>query len=209
MTKLVHLALAAAALLSVIGALSSTAGAVTWHNSGDTTFQATTGTGTLSSTGTSLTCPGTVGHATGTVAATPAGGATWAAMTGTWTWGTCVLGVSGWTVDCDYTFTAQSQSGAVTSGAFDVTCGLYLVGNKLCHLGGTITGSYTNQSPPFTWGQLTFNTGGNLTTSNGPSGTCPLGSDDRVHLTEMNYALNIASGGPPPYHLGPIITRTA
>ena len=195
MSKIVRFAVLVASLMSLFAVMSSTAGAVTWHNSGSTAFTATAGPGTLSSTSASLNCTGA--SATGTAPALTVG-ATYA-VSGTATFTGCSLGGVATGVDCGYTLTGTSQSGSVTSGAVDVTCGVYQFGAKLCHIGGSASGTYTN--PVSGVGVLALATGGNLITSNGTSGSCPLGNGDRGHLSAFSFRTTSANP--------PVITRTA
>lgn len=204
MSRIARLAVLVVALTSLFAVMSSTAGAVTWHNSGDSTFTATAGAGTLSSTSAGLACPAG-GTATGTVAATPAVvpvGA-WSAVTGTVTWTGCTLGVSGYAVDCAYTLTASTWTAgtpATTGGSADVTCGVYLAGAKFCHISGSVTGTYSNPVGA-TKGSLAIATGGSLTVVNGPAGSCPLGNGDTGHLSASTFTVTSGTGGP-------VITRT-
>jgi len=195
MSRIMRFAVLVASLMSLFAVMSSTAGAVTWHNSGSTTFTATAGAGTLSSTGASLACTSASG--TGTAPASTVG-VTYS-VSGTATFSGCTLSGISTGVDCGYTLTGTSQSGSVTSGTVDVTCGVYQFGTKLCHIGGSVSGTYTN--PVSGVGVLNLATGGNLILSNGPTGTCPLGNGDRGHLSAL--AFRTTSANPP------IITRTA
>lgn len=203
MSRIARFAVLVVALTSLFAVMSSTAGAVTWHNSGDSTFTATTGPGTLSSTSAGLACPS--GTATGTVAATPAvvPVGNWSAVTGTVTWTNCTLGVGGYSVDCAYTLTASTWtagSPATTGGTADVTCGVYLATSKFCHISGSVTGTYSNPVGT-TKGSLAIATGGSLVLANGPAGTCPLGNGDVGHLSASTFTVTSGTGGP-------VITRT-
>jgi hypothetical protein len=195
MNRITRLAVLLTGLMSLLGIASATAGAVTWHNSGSTVFTATAGASTLSSTSTGLNCTGAT--ATGTA---PAGsiGPTYS-VSGTATFTGCVLLGILTGVDCGYTLTGTTQSGSVTSGAVDVTCGVYQFGTKICHIGGSASGTYTN--PVSGVGVLSLATGGNLILSNGTSGTCPLGNGDRGHLSALTFRTTSA--------VPPVITRTA
>jgi hypothetical protein len=191
-----------AALMSLFAVMSSTAGAVTWHNTGNTAFTATGGAGTLSSTGVALQCSGS--SATGTAPATTVG--LTLAVSGTVTFSGCLLSGQNVGGDCGYTLTGTSQSGSVTSGTVDATCGVFLANIKICHIAGTVSGSYTNPVSPSTAGKLATTTGGTLRTSNGAS-NCPLGNGDLAHLSPLNFSVSAGTGGTGT--LGPIITRTA
>ncbi len=195
MATLTRLALLVVGLASLLGIASATAGAVTWHNSGSTAFTATAGSRTLSSTGAALNCASAT--ATGTAPALTSG-ATYA-VSGTATLAGCSLAGVATLTECSYTFTATSQSASVTSGTVDLTCGWYQFNSKLCHTGGTVSATYTNPSSGV--GVLALATGGSIVTSNGTSGTCPLGNGDRAHLSAMTFRTTSANP--------PVITRTA
>lgn len=205
MSRVAQIAVLVAALLSLFAMLSSSAGAVTWHNSGATTLHATMGQSTLSSTSAGLVCP-SGGTFTGTVAATPAVvlAGDWAAITGTASWSNCTLGVPGYAVDCGYTFTASTWAAgppANTGGLVDVTCGVYLSGTKFCHIEGAVGAIYTNANGT-TPGFFMFLTGGALLiTKAGPS-SCPLGDNDLGHFSAPQLIVTSVAGSPR-------ITRTA
>lgn len=193
MSRIMRFAVLVASLMSLFAVMSSAASAVTWDNSGSTAFTATSGAGTLSSTGASLSCTDATG--TGTAPATTVG-LTYS-VSGVATFNGCRMSNIATTVSCDYTLTGTSQSGGVTSGSVDVTCGVSQFGVKLCHIGGSVSGTYTN---PGVVGVLNLATGGSLILSNGPTGTCPLGNGDVGHLTPLTF--NTTSANPP------VITRT-
>jgi hypothetical protein len=201
MSRIARFAVLVAALMSLFAVMSSTAGAVTWHNTGNTAFTATGGAGTLSSTGVALNCSGS--SATGTAPALTVGATL--AVSGTVTFSGCLLSGQSVGVDCGYTLTGTSQSGTTTSGTVDATCGVYLATIKICHIAGTVSGSYVNPSGA-TAGKLSTVTGGTLRTSNGAS-NCPLGNGDLSHLSPLNFSVSAGTGGSGT--LGPIITRTA
>jgi hypothetical protein len=203
MSRFARLAVLAASLLSLFAVLSSTAGAVTWHNTGDTHFAATGGAGTLSSTAVTLGCTGSdvTGRVTG---AEPFVGAT-LSVDATIGFTGCTLSGQSFGVECGVTFTGTSWTAgapAVTSGAVDVTCGFYLSGTKLCHLEGQIPAHYVNASGTAA-GRLTVTTGA-LTTTNGSVSSCPMGNGDSAHLTPLTFGV-VDTVQP----LGPVITRTA
>lgn len=206
MSRIARFAVLVAALMSLFAVMSSSAGAVTWHNTGDTAFTATSGAGTLSVTSASLACTGS--DASGTTAATPFVGATWAAATGTATFTNCAIAGIPTSVDCGYTLTASSQSGGVSSGNVDANCGVYQFGAQICVIHGQTPGSYTNPSGT-TAGKLTLNHSATLKTTNGSGGTCPLGANEPSTLTTFTYTITNATGGASTPHLGPIVTRTA
>lgn len=206
MSRIARIAVAVTALLSLFGVVSSSASAATWHNSGSTTVHATAGSVTFSSTSAGLACPAG-GTMSGTVSATPAvvPVGKWLAMTGTTTWTGCTLGVSGYTVDCPWTFTADSlEQGqpAITHGTKDFTCGVYLAGTKFCDFHGTIETHYVNPESDVSPGYFVDTTGGTWKPTNTSTGTCPLGNGDLGHASVTTFTLTSAAGSP-------ILNRTA
>jgi len=204
MSRIARFAVLVAALMSLFAVLSSTAGAVTWSNDGDTAFTATAGPGTLSSTSQFLVCSG--GDAVG--GTTNGSGVNAPIVHATITFTGCSLsGQTNFHVECGVTLTAVSQTTVaprVTSGNADATCSVYFAGVKVCHLEGGVAGTYTNPTAPSTFGRLVTNTGGSLRTTNGAS-NCPLGSGDLAHLSPLTFSVTAGTGGPTP-HLGPSIT---
>jgi hypothetical protein len=196
MRRITRLAVLAAATMSLLGALTSTAGAVTWHNSGSTTFTATAGTATLSSTGAWISCLGAT--ATGTAPATTVGIVY--SISGTATFSSCILSGIATGLDCAYTFTATLQGSGYTQGSHDLTCGVYQFGALLCRISGSRFGEYQNQGT-FTSARLGFWSGATLVSQNGPIGTCPLGNGDVVSNSELWFNVTSANA--------PRITRTA
>lgn len=204
MTKTMRLAVLVAGLMSLLAVTASTAGAVTWHNSGDTAFTGTSGAVTLSATGASLACP-SGGTTTGTIGTGPFTGFVWTnAVSGTTSATGCTLGVSNYSFGCAYTVSPTSQVLPVTTASATLTCSWYFASSEICHIAGTISASYANPSGS-TKGRLTFLTGGNLILTNGSAGTCPLGNGDRADLTTITYAITAGTGGA---GNGPDITRT-
>jgi hypothetical protein len=198
MSKITRLAVLVVGLMSLFGIMSATAGAVTWHNTGATTFTATSGAGTLSSTSAALNC----GNATGTGTAAALFVGTTYAVSGTATFGSCFLSGITTTVDCGFTLTGTSQpvTRVSTTGSVDVTCDVSQFGTKLCHIEGSVHGTYTRTAGAGD-GVLTLSTGGSLNTTNPPSGSCPLGNGDRAHLSELTFTTTSANP--------PVIHRTA
>lgn len=204
MSRRARLAVTVAVLMSLFAALSSTAGAATWHNSGSTTFHATTGPTTISSTGAGLVC--TAGTVTGTVSTTPfvVPVGSWQAATGTAVFSPCTLGVSGPVVHCQFTVTAQTWTAgppAVTNGTVDLYCTTSLNGVAFCVTEGGTVGTYTNPTGT-TAGKGTLPTGDPVTVTNGPGGTCPLGNGDIATLSDNTYNVTSVAGSP-------VVTRTA
>lgn len=195
MGKLARFVVLVTALMSLVGVASSTAGAVTWDNSGSTTFTATAGASTLSSTSAALSCTGAT--ATGT-APNNVVGLTYS-VSGTATFSGCSLGGISTGVDCGYTFTGTSQTSSVTSGSFDLTCGVYQFGAKICHIGGSMPGSYTN--PVGGVGVITIPTNALVFVRDATAVRCPLGNGDRGHSSHMTFRTTSATP--------PVITRTA
>jgi hypothetical protein len=175
MSKVTRFGIFVVSLLSLCGALGLSAQAVTWQNTGATSFTASGAPGTVTATGSSLSC-GTV-HVTGTVPATTTG--TVFRSSGTMSFTGCTMAGSPTTADCSYTLTGTAQvgvgMGSTITGTTDVTCDNYISGTKLCHAEGTAHGLYSNTQPAFvvatTTDSVTY-TGAN----------CPVGSNDRVHL---------------------------
>lgn len=207
MSKIARLAVLITALLSSLAVMASTASAVTWHNSGNTSYTATIGSGTLSASGGSFICSN--GVMTATVASGPFVGLVWAAETGTATFTGGACG-SNLTIDCAFTVTASAWTDLttdVTHAVVDTTCGAYASGTKVCHIGGTINSSSTNPTAPSAAGTVTSQTGGGLVATNAATGTCPLGNGVPAHLSVMKATVTNGTGGSG--NLGPIITRTA
>ena len=200
MSKIMRVVVMVTALMSLFGVMSATAGAVTWHNTGNTAFTATGGAGTLSSTGVSLVC--TSSDATGTAPASVVG-ATYTS-TGTATFTGCRLAGLAAAVSCNYSLTGTAFSAGVTSGTVDATCSVSQAGVAVCHIAGTTPGSYTN---PGTAGRLTLSASSSLRTFNPASGTCPLGNGDTASLTQQVFTVTGGTGGAGT--VGPVINRTA
>ncbi len=195
MGTLTRLIVLAVSVLSLFGGAAATAGAFAWHNTGSTSFTATTGTPTLTSTSARWEC--TAAHMTGDAPAATVGATYFIRGTIGYT-GCSFAGVSTG-VDCNFTLTLTSQSGSQTTGDADMTCRWYQFAAQLCHLAGSLHAVYTN--PVSGVGTLTLTTGGNLIAKNPASGSCPLGNGDRVHQSEMTFRTTSANP--------PILTRTA
>ncbi len=205
MSKIMRMCVLVASLMSLFGAMSSSAGAVTWTNTGDTAFTATSGAGSLKVTNTTLTCTGA--DATGTTAPAPFSGAIWSAASGTAIFTGCKLNNINTGVHCNYTLTASAWvvgPPAVTSGNVDATCNVYQGGANICKIEGTTPGHYINPNPGT--GSLILTHSSTLRTTNGPVGTCPLNPGEPATLTTQTFKITTATGGPVP-HTGPVITR--
>jgi hypothetical protein len=189
--------------MSLLGAMSSAAGAVTWTNTGDTAFTATAGPGTFSVTTTSLSCTGA--DASGTTGTAPFTGAIWSAMSGTATFTGCRLAGITTTMDCPYVLTASSFSAGVTSGNLDVTCDVYQGGFNICHGVGPVPGSHTNPSGGAK-GFLKWLAGAIVMHwLNGRLGTCPLSPGENSSETGFTFNITAATGGASAPHDGPVI----
>jgi hypothetical protein len=205
MSRIARFAVLVAALASLFAVMSSTAGAVTWHNTGDTAFTATSNAGTLTSTAVTLGCAGAdgIGSVTG---GSPFVGNT-LNVDATIGFTSCTLSGQTVSVECGVTLTGtawDSGTPAVTTGTADVTCGVYLTGTKICHIEGNVHGHYINASGT-TPGVLTVTPSSNLTLTNGAAGTCPLGNGDKGSLTHLSFNVEPDAAAP----FGPILTRTA
>jgi hypothetical protein len=129
-------------LFAAVVAVSGSANATTWHNTGGGSFTATGTAWTLTANGVSLTCTGQ--SWVGTAPASSAGPTY--AITGNITFTGCRLAGATMSWTCDYTFTGTSwRAPATTSGALMLRCTL---GGVNCTLSGTIVGvSYLNGLP--------------------------------------------------------------
>ncbi len=195
MTRIFRLAVMVVGLMSLLGVASATADAVTWHNTGSTAFTATSGPTTFSSTSAAWNCTGET--ATGDA---PAGTTISAiySIRGTLTFSGCSLSGISTGVDCAFAFTGFTQPAAgQTTGDLDMTCRMSQFGAQICHFEGGLHGIYAVPSV----GVLTLTTGGNLVVTSPASGSCPLGSNDRVHVSEWTFRTTSANP--------PVITRTA
>ena len=188
----------AMALASTLGALASSAGATTWSNDGDASFTATGTPATYSVTGTSLSCSGA--DLTGTVNGSSAA-AIWTAVTdATLQFTGCFTAGVNTPVHCTTTLTAVAGvTNGVTTGALDVTCGVYQFNTKICDFSGSLNATYTNPTST-TAGRLTTLTGGSMRTGIGCS-TFLGGGNDAMHWSPMTFTV---VGGATK---GPIITH--
>jgi hypothetical protein len=202
MSKFSRIVVLVTALASLFAVMSSTAGAVTFTNTGGTSFHAVGGAGTLTATrhpgvGSNLTC--TASTATGTVAMD------FTSVTGDVTFTGCTLTANPAHVACHFTLTPvlwTNATQAVTSGSAAVTCTASVGGVPLCHIEGSTPGDYFNPDLPNTTGRLTLTSSSTLTVthSNGASscssllGTTPSGPG---HLTEQTINLTGPASGNP------------
>lgn len=199
------------ALVAVFGAAVE-AGAVTWHNTGDTAFTAT-GNGYLvgpNSTTVIMGCNGS--DTTATVAAAPATGTTWAAMHLQTTVTGCRFSpISLVAMSCTSTFTAVQQDGLDVTGALASTCVMTASPtNVVCHFHGQRPATYHDATfPPTGYGYLTVPASNTLKATSGTA-ACPFGNGTTVPFPHERWSLTTASGATlPAGHTGPIITRTA
>jgi hypothetical protein len=205
MCRIARLGVLVALMLS---SLAASAGAVTWENSGDTTYTATGGVTTLGVTGTTLTC--TTSTFVGTMGSSPFVGVTWVASTGTGAFTGCsVNGISA-TTSCTYKVTATSWTAgppSVMSGGADVTCTSFVGGSLNCITQGTTAGTYTNPTGA-TMGAGVAPASATLKIYNGAS-SCMLGNNETATISSTPLTITSATGGPSSPHQGPIVTRTA
>jgi hypothetical protein len=193
-------------LTSLFATASSSAGAVTWHNFGDTAYTASG----LGVTGVNLACGAP--SATGTSPSADQIGNTVDLGSGTIIFSSCTLSGIPTNVHCNYTLTATAFDivhPGKTTGDVDVTCAITQFGANICGIHGTVAGDETNPTNPSTFGKLDVPTSTNLRTSNGTAGTCPLGVNEPSDLTAQTFTITNATGGATTPHLGPRISRTA
>jgi hypothetical protein len=202
MSRIIRVVVLATALISAMAAMASSAGAVTWHNSGNTAFTAAGVAGSLSVTGAvGLSCTGA--SATG-IAGTTSTAATWKAVHGTVLFSGCVSGGVPSPTHCTYDLTATTQP-SFTTGVADVACAVYQFNSKVCDITGQVHGTYTNPSGA-TGGKLALLAPGALRT--GAACAAGIGGpNEPATLTSQTFTVTTGSGGTGT--LGPIITRTA
>jgi hypothetical protein len=210
MSRISRVVVLATALLATAAALASTAGAVTWHNSGDTAFTASGQASTYSVTGVSLVCSGATMTATSPSAAFV--GATYGLATGTFTRTGCSLSGISTFITCSFKMTATAQDAAVrtvTTGSFDVSCSMTQSGAEICKIEGTQPATYVAPTAPSQSGQFILPHSSSLRTTDGNAGSCFLGTGEPLTWTTETFSLTSATGGATSPHLGPVIQRTA
>jgi hypothetical protein len=193
MSRISRSAVLVAALTSLFAALSSSAGATTWHNRGGTNFTATGGAATLSVTGVQLRW--TNSDLTGTAPALSTALTYAIPMTSNWT-GLTISGIP-YTSHCNYTFTTTNAAvNHIFSGSMDVTCEVRdPAGQKVCHIEGQTPTTYRNPETGL-GAQFVPATSTTLRTTNGSaSASCPLGAGEPTHLTQQ--AFNVTSSPAP------------
>jgi hypothetical protein len=210
MSRIMRVVVLVTALMSLFAVMSSAAGAVTWDNSGDTSFTATAGPGSLSGNGKTLSC--TSGDGTGVMGAAPFTGSVWTnAAHGDVTFTGCSLAGTAYAVTCTYGLNATGQTGTVTAGTIDLAspngCTAKVGGVLACNIHGSNAGSYTNPTATVNGSLAIAASTTSITVSNGV-GTCPLGNGTNASLTAFTFAITAAAGGATTPHRGPVITRT-
>jgi hypothetical protein len=194
------------ALASSLAVLSSSATAVTWHNTGNTAFTAT-GTSATFTVGTNnMSCFGA--SARGTAAGGSTSGFTYS-IPGTLTYSPCTLAGQLTYVHCGFTLTGTTQPiNAVTSGNADLNCVARLTATNtaLCNIVGQTPFTYFNANLPAVGGYITFTSSFSLTASHSSGTSCLLGTGF-VSLTHHTLAITSGTGGSGTH--GPILTRTA
>lgn len=184
--------------MSVFSATASAAGAVTWTNTGDTQFTATTGQTRWNAGGVTLACDG--GTATGMVGSSPFVGTIWtSAITGNMVFKPCRLGLlTGLSVDCSYTADLVNIVSGSATGTLSITC---VVSLTTCTISGTVSAMYRNATST-TRGVLTIPAGASVTAT---GAGCPLPGPATMSL--IVFTITTATGGPAP-HNGPIFNKS-
>lgn len=210
MSKVARLVVLVAAVASLCGAVSASAEAVTWHNSGATAFTASSGANTLTFT-----------HADGTNSPLPcAGGGTTTGdapvgsfsagytITGTFTLTPCVLFMGRFFVHCNFQMTAAAYtagSPAVTSGPVDLTCTVKddkVANVTYCHLEGALPAHYVNPVGA-TPGRLTFTAGSTVRGTHTSGASCFwLINETSAPVDWFDETMTLSSA------TGPVLTRT-
>jgi hypothetical protein len=195
MSALARVSMAITALASIFAVLTSTADAVTWHNSGSTAFTATSGSVTLSVGSNNLTCSG--GNGKGTSTTTTAVGSSFT-VNGTATFTPCLLAGQATYTHCSVSnLAASSYAAGVSTGLSTVTCLVRLTASNtpLCVIEGTAPGQYINPSGASP-GRLTGLTSGSGLVVTHASGTsCVLGTGPG-HISERTGTLSSVAGSP-------------
>jgi hypothetical protein len=207
MSKILRLAVMLSALTSAAAAMASAAGAVTWHNTGDTAFTASGGAvATFSVTGVSLRCTGT--DMTGTSPSASATGPSYTVANGTLTFTSCTLSGLPSTLDCAYSVAlGTAPVNHVFSGALDLTCEVSMVGMDVCRVEGSTPATYRNPETGLA-AQLTLPTSTTLRTTDGADLACPLTPGEPLHLVSQPFLITSATGGSMSPHTGPTVVRT-
>ncbi|WP_445148212.1 hypothetical protein [Baekduia sp. Peel2402] len=198
MSKFARIVVLATALTSLFAVMSSTAGAVTWTNTGSTVIHAT-GTGIVYSEGSNaMVCSGATLSATAAAIIV----ASVYSVPGTVTFSPCTLAGQSTYVHCGFTLTGSAFATPVTTGVADLTCTARLTANNaaLCHLEGTVIGHYINPTAATsTPGKVTMTTSSTVGTTHSSGTSCLLGTGPG-HLSEHTLTVTTVAGSP-------IITR--
>jgi hypothetical protein len=139
MHKVTRVVVLIVGMMSMLGAVAGVAGASSWTNSGFTSFTATTGPGSLTAGGQTLSCAGAT--ATGTAPAREPGPDY--TITGSISYPNCRLGFLTVSISCAYIFTGGAPvTAGVTAGTTDVVC---RDEQRLgCRITGTVPTRYAN-----------------------------------------------------------------
>lgn len=184
MSRISRFVVLVAAAASLVGVMSSTAGAVTWTNDGATAFTATGGQGTLTSTG--VTIAFASWDLTGTAPASSTGSTY--LITGTRRATGCVAAGSPCAIHCGFTMTATAIHSSFVTGSWDLTCEVYVSGTKLCHIEGASPAIYANETATLSaFTSFSYRLTGAF---------CPAGSDDLTHLSQLT-SFKVTSPSPP------------
>jgi hypothetical protein len=208
MSRIARFAVLVTALASLMGVVSATAGAVTWHNTGNTAYTATGGPVTMSVGANNLAC--TASSATGSAPGGSVVGSTYV-MGGTITLSPCTLAGQSTYVHCGVTDTLVTYSGGVSSGNEDWTCTVRLAATNtaLCHIEGQWPDHYINPVSPAR-GRWTV-THATLTITHSSGTSClliPSGATS-APLTMRHFTITITNASGGTGTLGPVINRTA
>jgi hypothetical protein len=192
MSKRTRITVLAMSLVSLLGVTASTASAVTWTNTTDTTFTATGGAFTLSAGATNLTCSGV--DLAGTSPHDVSGGIAVVASGTTFFTGCRLAGVVT-TGHCSFAFTADLISSGVVFGNADVTCDLYEVGRRVCHVEGPTVATYTNPESG-SRGIFAFPHSSTQTVTDVDIVRCRLGNNVPVTKSAAAFTVTSGTGGP-------------
>lgn len=202
MSKIARIAVLVTALASVLGAMSSTAGAVTWHNTGSTAFTATAGPSTVSVGANSTSCTGASADATAPATST----ATTFPLTWTVRYFPCTIVGQASYWHCHYivTYFSTSTPPHRWSILYHRFCVKRLTANNtaLCTLEGSSPGTYTSPNGA-TPGAFTLDATSTLTMTHASGSSCVLGTGT-ASSTEQTFTVTAGT----PTSLGPVVTRT-
>ncbi|WP_445148213.1 hypothetical protein [Baekduia sp. Peel2402] len=199
MSRIARIVVLVTALTSLFAVMSSTAGAVTWTNTGSTIVHAT-GIGIVLNVGANkISCTGTTASATAPASFV---GAVYS-VPGTVTFSPCTLAGQNTYIHCGFTLTGTAfTEPSITTGVADVTCVQRLTANNtaLCHIERSTVGHYINPTPATsTPGKITLTTSSSLVVTHSSGTSCLLGTGV-AHLSEQTITVTTVAGSP-------IITR--